>query len=530
LDKIAESYPKDFESRFQDIIDLLVGWYIDTSVSDSLHLQIADLFKKLRPFWSQHLDFAYELMSHFLVDMEALSRGMISPEGSQVDNDEIKNVIPTNLKVLLSCFQAVTAAIVPVLSQKLEDVHTINDSNADSDHPFDRLRSSIVNFILTIGETYMDTEWFEKGIQTILALSVPRKEHFVHNQIQAIKFWLLQVQNGFQKECSASVFDEWFDCLLQVLAHWFPHVHQDVIYTLLNPNSSLMKLRWVYPFNSRFHSDFMDLIRFFFSSTSEKEESSLIHQITSEIGLMISFILLSPNNAIISKIHPQRKNFSIFNVVQENQEFHSLLESLRLSLEKPDIQSKSHILDERSAMLILTFDIEILSELACAWGHAGEVFLTLYVIINKIIEHDYFEGVIMNLLLNTLRRTSKSEDYFIDNSKGKDLVAPTFLAMITIILTFLQNQRELSFNSLSLLLEWTRDILLFCKNHQFSSIESKSEIQKEISQIICILADISGIAKNINIRLQIPKIIGYYFDVFGTLHLREEVFSKIIDR
>lgn len=49
--------------------------------------------------------------------------------------------------------------ILPQVSLDELDETTINENT----HPYDRLRTWIIKFILVIGEMYMDTEWFEKG-------------------------------------------------------------------------------------------------------------------------------------------------------------------------------------------------------------------------------------------------------------------------------------------------------------------------------------------------------------------------------
>lgn len=105
----------------------MVGWYIDTTVSDSLQSLIAGIFfynnrifnllysnlyinlllletfKKLRPFWSQYLNFAYELMSHFLADMEVFSGVTVSQERPQIDKKTKaeEETIQSNIKALL---------------------------------------------------------------------------------------------------------------------------------------------------------------------------------------------------------------------------------------------------------------------------------------------------------------------------------------------------------------------------------------------------------------------------------------------
>ncbi|CAJ0634656.1 10137_t:CDS:2 [Entrophospora sp. SA101] len=168
LEKIAEKYPTEFGERFQDIIDLLVGWYIDASISDVLNNLIADTFKRLRPIWLRQLNFAYDLMSHFLTDMEMLSKVNVSQEVPPIDiksksgNGEGEG-IPNNLKSLLSCFHAVADAvsgILPSVSVNNLDIHIINDMS----HPFDQLRSKAIKFITNIAELHEDQSWFEKGI------------------------------------------------------------------------------------------------------------------------------------------------------------------------------------------------------------------------------------------------------------------------------------------------------------------------------------------------------------------------------
>ncbi|CAG8432924.1 6070_t:CDS:10 [Diversispora eburnea] len=240
LDRIAEKYSVEFGERFQDIIDLLVG-------------------------------------CHFLADMEALSGVTISDNHNNEQNndhnegrtqvekiksnsnndeeEEKEKSIPVNLKSLLSCFQAVAAAVGQFISKE-EDMNNTNNK-----HPFDNLR------------------------------------------IQATKFWMFQVKHGFQKELTITTFDDWFDFFLQILAQWIPNIHPDVINILLNPNSPLMKLRWIYPLNSRLHSDVMDMIYILLnnysstknlspSSNNQEKIKTLIHQITIEIKIFWILCLL----------------------------------------------------------------------------------------------------------------------------------------------------------------------------------------------------------------------------------------------
>ncbi|KAF0561158.1 Serine/threonine-protein kinase SMG1 [Gigaspora margarita] len=532
LEKIAERYPTEFGERFQDIIDLLVGWYIDISVSDTLHSLIADTFKRLRSFWGKNLKFAYELLSHFLADMEVLSGVTVSQEGPQIDDRtrSESEAMPSNLKALLSCFQAIAEAIGPILQQtSVEEIN--NAADVESAHPFDQLRVWIIKFIFVIAELYMDTGWFEKGCQIILTMSSSRKKSFVQYQVQSTKFWLLQIQNGLQKESIDYVIDDWFDGFLQILSQWTPYIHPDVIIILANPNSSLMKLRLYNPYFARLHSDILDMFRILLKNqdhnftSSEENKISLIQQITIEVGQMISFIF-SLNNLPKIDMQSLSKNNVMINSVHEEQMLDLFPEGLKPLFNVTDLPTSTHILNERTATFVIVFDIELIIQLLPVLGHDREIFWILYFMLNKFRECDYFDGILMCSLINALRHTCKSKHYFIEGEQSDS----AFHAMSFLINSLLQNQLELSFNIFTLIIEWVSDVLKFCNTHEFTSTDIKNNIRQEFEHVICTLIAMSRSVKNNNIRIQIPKVIHEYFDVFGSLSISKKAFSKIIQR
>ncbi|GET01157.1 serine/threonine-protein kinase SMG1 isoform X2 [Rhizophagus clarus] len=535
LEKISEKYPQEFGERFQDVIDLLVGWYIDTTVSDNLQSLIAETFKKLRPFWSQYLNFAYELMSHFLTDMEVFSGVTVSQEGSQIDKKTKaeEETIQSNIKALLSCFHAVADAVATILSQVSTDElneTTINEST----HPYDRLRAWIIKFILVVGEIYMDAEWFEKGKQIIQTLSMSRKPFFVQHQIQSAKFWLLQIQNGFHMDLSIQSVDEWFDGFLQVIAQWIPSIHPEVVYTLINPDSALMKLRRN-SYSSRISSDLLDMLHIVlqnqasFIPRSETDEMTLIHNITIEIGKMMSLIFHSNNSSRIpSQLHwgdiLSRKEF------KHDQSVVQFFESLRSLLNSNDSSLKECSINIRTATSILIFNIEILTDLAYSWHHNREIFWVFYVVLNKIGESGHFDVLVTSVLLKALRGTCRSKNYFMTKIEIGSPLPSAFCAMITILTALLRFSNEISLSIIALALDWFKEFLEFCGSYQFNSKEIKESIRREIENIIISLIITARVAKSNDIRLQIPKIIRGYFDVFGSLKLHKNAIIKIAHR
>ncbi|GAN02378.1 hypothetical protein MAM1_0021c01821 [Mucor ambiguus] len=74
----SENYQNIFGQRFNDIIDLLVGWNMDPELSESKRATIVASYSKFSVFWAGYLPFAVELLNHFLTDMQTLIRELTS--------------------------------------------------------------------------------------------------------------------------------------------------------------------------------------------------------------------------------------------------------------------------------------------------------------------------------------------------------------------------------------------------------------------------------------------------------------------
>ncbi|CAG8560727.1 5738_t:CDS:10, partial [Ambispora gerdemannii] len=470
LERIADRYPTEFGNRFQDIIDLLVGWHIDTTVSDSLHNYISDSFRRLRPFWAQNLNFANELLSHFLADMEVVAGITVSQAGPQIDQKTNTDVdgVPSNLKGLLSCFHAVAETIgpiVPVTTQ--EEVHGAEIK--DNVHPYDRLRAYIIKFLVAIGKLYMDIDLFNKGNQIILALSTHRKATFVHQQPKSTEFWLMQIKYVYQVSYSNQNMEEWFDSYLQALAQWFPCVHPDVPIIIMNPKSPLMKLRQHCSFNARLFSDFLDMFRCILRNSdsiitqdSISSAIQLAHQLVSEMTHMCKIIL--NNNSTCDKS-----------------------------------------------------DAEIRWQLKST---------------NKIEKYKNLHGLVMYSVIRATHQLSRSQKYFTQLKEStSSFESSTFDAMLFIIDSIFYYDNKLPMNLITFSIEWLRDILEFCGNNKKSlNDKTKDRVQLQIGQALLSLLHLSRVIQNPDVSDQIPKVIRDFIDVFGSLSLPKKIFPLIADR
>ena len=56
---------------FQDTVDILVGWHIDTTQKDSLTTFTSKALIEMNPYWVVDFNFSITLLGQFLEDMEA---------------------------------------------------------------------------------------------------------------------------------------------------------------------------------------------------------------------------------------------------------------------------------------------------------------------------------------------------------------------------------------------------------------------------------------------------------------------------
>ncbi|KAG9306966.1 hypothetical protein G9A89_000880, partial [Geosiphon pyriformis] len=525
LEKISDSYPTEFGDRFQDIIDLLVGWHIDTSISDTLHNLISDSFKRLRPFWSKNLEFAYELLSHFLADMEVIACLTVSHDGPQIEQTTRVegNKIPNSLKGLLrachisSCFNAVVdtiGAVVP--STTPDDLHGAQIK--DNKHPYDRLRAWVIKFLLTIADLYMDLEWFEKGNHIILALSSCRKATFIYHQVKATEFLLLQIKPNTQSAFIIPFIEDWLDTFLQ--AH--------VLLKIMNPKSPLMILRRHYSTNSRLFQDVLDTFRTLLRKQNSIvldttiKMTALIHNIAKEIKNMIEISSKTIYNKASQSIERHRKFTNNIIIDDEiSSKIYKQYPSI-LCLLEDDISEKAS-LDPKIAAFILAFDLEIIVDIAKQWSLEQETFWIILLLLDKMGKYQHSLGIITSTLVKALHQIC-----YRPSSPG-EFDSNSFKAMLSVLSIFLQ-ENQFPINLTSLSIEWIRDILENSGRLEGALEEIKKQIKKQIDNLVVLLIFKSRFIPNVDVRLQIPNVIRDYIDVFGSLGLPFCAWSSIANR
>lgn len=67
--QFAVNYPKAFEQHFTDIVDIVIGWHLETDQTIEFKQHCAELLQTFNRFWSVDLEFTNNLLGQFLEDI-----------------------------------------------------------------------------------------------------------------------------------------------------------------------------------------------------------------------------------------------------------------------------------------------------------------------------------------------------------------------------------------------------------------------------------------------------------------------------
>ena len=70
IDAIIALYPNVLRESFQDMVDILVGWHLDSQPRPAIVKKTAQTLISMRAFWVRDMDYSITLISQFLEDME----------------------------------------------------------------------------------------------------------------------------------------------------------------------------------------------------------------------------------------------------------------------------------------------------------------------------------------------------------------------------------------------------------------------------------------------------------------------------
>lgn len=69
ISQFALNYPKQFQPHFPDIVDIVIGWHLETDQSLPIEKHCSQILQSFQPFWINDVTFTRNLLGQFLEDM-----------------------------------------------------------------------------------------------------------------------------------------------------------------------------------------------------------------------------------------------------------------------------------------------------------------------------------------------------------------------------------------------------------------------------------------------------------------------------
>ena len=106
---ISKWKPKLFEPKFQDTVDILVGWHIDSTQRPSNRLFTSRALLQWHTFWIIDLEFSSGLLRQFIEDIESFTQDVAAPNNTAQDVKDCCQQIQAVMQVfntVLSCLRS----------------------------------------------------------------------------------------------------------------------------------------------------------------------------------------------------------------------------------------------------------------------------------------------------------------------------------------------------------------------------------------------------------------------------------------
>lgn len=99
--RFSQTFPKEFSAHFTDIVDICIGWHLETETRPEIRAELSKMLQGLAPFWRVDIPFTKSLLGQFLEDIEACNHDSNASLGSFISafNTTIKCLQPPDLVV-----------------------------------------------------------------------------------------------------------------------------------------------------------------------------------------------------------------------------------------------------------------------------------------------------------------------------------------------------------------------------------------------------------------------------------------------
>ncbi|KAK3842227.1 MAG: hypothetical protein J3R72DRAFT_139641 [Linnemannia gamsii] len=521
LTNLSKQHPAAWQARFGDIVDLLVGWYVDRNTASTVKSHIADVMGSFSVQWLDAAEFGQDLLEIFITDIETIVQGFPPSD----DDKEKKDV--TSLETaayLISCFSIIAKSLVTHASQALTRMA--------------QLQERALEMLVIVRKATSSSDIQVNEI--ILTLSLGNPATFYNLQPKAIQLLMDQFDD---LRLDKAAWSGKMDFIRKILAVWQPNVHPGVVLETCHPKTGLMQLRWLLQNKSNRIKDVLEAILISLPEPSQEQEpivsendhrdihlqtwSSLIHEIRG-----IAYELNQESSlAEVTDIGTILKGGSI-----HHHDRYDESRQLDMRYKEGRYQGCRRTGSPEAALLTnFTFDIILLTQMSRLWPEeASSIFLRLLEILSAVPEPR------LALVAHALREISASQKHFILDwiesevegaAEEENWDISTLSVCLKMLGSLTKNWRLLSTTLKMCLISWNADILRAVQlYHERSSPAQWHLLKVGLSCNLHQLITNAGADEDEIIRASISHIFENFIGAFGSLNLGPQLLAKMADR
>ncbi|KAG0320022.1 Serine/threonine-protein kinase smg1 [Linnemannia gamsii] len=493
LASLAKQHPTAWQARFGDIVDLLVGWFVDKNTSTTVKSQIADVMRSFTVQWLDAVEFGQDLLDIFITDIETIVRNETPSDG----DEDRKDAAPMETAVsLISCFSIISKALVTHASQAVTRMPHLQERALE---------------MLAIVRKAISSSDIQAN-EIILTLSLGNPGSFYNLQPKAIQILMDQFDN---LRLDNAAWEERMNFVRKILAVWRPSVHPGVVLEMCHPKTGLMQLRWLLQNKSNRIKDVLEAILVSLPDPIQGDASPAS-------GIDHKDIHLQAWSSLIHEIRGIAHELNQESSLAEATDIGTILKGG--SIQHRDRYDESRLLDMRykegryqgcrrtgspeAALLTnFTFDILLLTQMSRLWPEqASSIFLRLLEILSAVPE------IRLTLVVHALREISSSRKHFIPDWIECDAADATEeVKWDSSTLSVSLKMAARAYHEKALALQWyLLKVGLSCNLHQ--------------------LVTNAGADEDERIRSSISSVFENFIGAFGSLNLGPQLLAKIADR
>ncbi|KAF9920880.1 Serine/threonine-protein kinase smg1 [Linnemannia zychae] len=523
LSSLSRQHPAAWQARFGDIVDLLVGWYVDKNTTSTIKNHIADVMASFSVQWLDAADFGQDLLEIFITDIESILHDDAPTEedGEKIDAESLVTV-----SSLISCFNIIANTLVTHASQAVTRMAHLQERTLEM--------LTSVRKATSASDTQVN--------EIILTLSHGKAASFYNLQPKAMQIIVDQFDNP---QLGNTTWREKIDFVRKILAVWQPNYHPGVILEMCHPKTGLMQVRWLLQSKSNRIKDVLEIILSSIPDSIQNQGS-----VDSESEKKYKDIHLQSWTSLIHEVR---------GIAHEINQESSLAEVIDIdiilnggSIHHRDRYEESRLLDTRfkegryqgcrrtgspeAALLMnFTFDILLLTQMSRIWpDEASSIFLRLLETLSAVPE------IRLAVVVHALKEISNSRKYFIkdwiesgvDNSTVEENWESSALSVsIKLIDSLTKNWWLLSTSLKTCVISWNADILKSVPEFREKLSPFQWHLLKMgLSSNLHQLTTNAGADEDEVIRASISIIFENFIVAFGSLNLGPQLLAIIGDR